>query len=251
MIPLLQMPGYSRWGGALPDLAELDAPLWIYGDAGTGVSTVVAWFAERRGADVLDDVELMEPGVSETWLRAHPRGIMGSHRAPEDAGVATVAARCVALRLCALEEDPQAALECLAILAREEGVEPPLPPSLSVLPCPGNLRGLRNRLVRWRLLGQLPDEVPMGSGGPLPLEAEDLASNLHVLERILLHRALRRSYGNRVEAAGRLGVSRRQLYLLIARHGDPVRGEVPTSEGPKRLGKQRLRQNSSQGGEHR
>ncbi|HWQ09497.1 MAG TPA: helix-turn-helix domain-containing protein, partial [Holophaga sp.] len=79
------------------------------------------------------------------------------------------------------------------------------------------------------------------------LEAEDMASNLHMLERLLLHRALRRSYGNRMEAARRLGVSRRQLYLLIARHGDPVRGEVPTSQGPKRLGKQRSRQNSSRG----
>jgi DNA-binding NtrC family response regulator len=76
----------------------------------------------------------------------------------------------------------------------------------------------------------------------LPLETEDLAANLHVLERVLLHRALRRSYGNRVEAAGRLGVSRRQLYLLIARHGDPVRGELPSHPGPKRLNK---RPNSS------
>jgi hypothetical protein len=38
-----------------------------------------------------------------------------------------------------------------------------------------------------------------------------------------------------MEAAHRLGVSRRQLYLLIARHGDPVRGEPPSSVGPKRL----------------
>jgi hypothetical protein len=89
--------------------------------------------------------------------------------------------------------------------------------------------------VRWKLLGQLPDEVPIGGGGPLPLESEDMATNLHALERLLLHRALRRSYGNRVEAAKRLGVSRRHLYLLIARHGDPVRGEAPTAGGPKRL----------------
>ncbi len=251
MIPLTQMPGYSRWGKALSDLVALEAPLWIYGEAGTGVSSVVAWFAERRGAGLQDDAELMEAGQLEAWLREHPRSVLGSHRAPEDAAVAPLASRCVAIRLSALDEDPRAAAECLAILAMEEGLGSPLPPSLGALPCPGNLRGLRNRLVRWRLLGQLPDEAPTGSSGSLPLEAEDLASNLHVLERILLHRALRRSYGNRVEAARRLGVSRRQLYLLIARHGDPVRGEAPTSEGPKRLGKQRSRQNSSQGGGHR
>jgi DNA-binding NtrC family response regulator len=86
--------------------------------------------------------------------------------------------------------------------------------------------------VRWKLLGQLPED-----GAPrLPLQdSDDLAANLHVLERLLLHRALRRSYGNRVEAARRMGVSRRHLYLLIARHGDPVRGEAPSKEGPKRL----------------
>lgn len=251
MIPLTQMPGYARWGLALPELVKLEAPLWIHGEAGTGVSSVVVWLAEQRGVAFQDDAELMEGVAREIWLRDHPRGVLGSHRAPEEASVAALASRCVALRLSSLDEDPGAAAGCLALLAAEEGLEPPLPPSLGALPCPGNLRGLRNRLVRWRLLGQLPDETPVGSGGPLPLEAEDLASNLHVLERILLHRALRRSYGNRVEAAQRLGVSRRQLYLLIARHGDPVRGEAPTSEGPKRLGKQRLRQNSSQGGGHR
>ena len=79
--------------------------------------------------------------------------------------------------------------------------------------------------------GQLPeDPAPR-----LPLESDDLAANLHALERLLLHRALRRAYGNRLEAAKRMGVSRRHLYLLIARHGDPVRGQAPTAEGPKRL----------------
>ena len=251
MIPLAQMPGFPRWGSALPALLALDAPLWVHGDAGSGVSGVAAWLGEQRGVTVLDDAELMDPGLRETWIRDHPRGVLGSHRPPEDPTVALSASRCVSLRLPSLEEDPGALADCLTILAQEEGVSGPLPPPLGLLPCPGNLRGLRNRLVRWKLLGQLPDEVPMGSGGPLPLEAEDLATNLHALERLLLYRVLRRSYGNRVEAARRLGVSRRQLYLLIARHGDPVRGEVPTSEGPKRLGKQRMRQNSSHGQGHR
>lgn len=241
MIPVAQMPGYSRWGSALPALLALDAPLWIHGEAGCGVTGIATWIAHQRGTQMQDDAELVEPGLRETWIQDNPKGVLGSHRSPEDPSVALSASRCVALRLFSLEEDPEAMLSCLALLAQEEGVLAPLPPALGLLPCPGNLRGLRNRLVRWKLLGQLPDEVLVG---PLPLEVEDLASNLHVLERLLLHRALRRSYGNRMEAGRRLGVSRRQLYLLIARHGDPVRGEFPTSEGPKRLGKQRLRQNS-------
>lgn len=235
---MAQLPGFSRWGGALPALLALEAPLWIHGEAGSGVTGIAAWIARQRGTQVQDDAELMAPGLREAWILNNPRGVLGSHCAPEDPSVSLSASRCVALRLSSLEEDPEAMLACLSILAQEEGLAAPLPPALGLLPCPGNLRGLRNRLVRWKLLGQLPDEVPVG---PLPLEAEDIASNLHVLERLLLHRALRRSYGNRMEAARRLGVSRRQLYLLIARHGDPVRGEFPTSEGPKRLGKQRLR----------
>lgn len=248
VIPLAQLPGYGRWGSALPVLLARETPLWIHGEAGCGVTELAAWIAQQRGTALLDDVEFLAPGSCEAWLQGHPAGILGSHLAPEDPSVAVPASRCIALRLPSLEEDPAAASTCLDWLAREEGLEPPLPGALGLLPCPGNLRGLRNRLIRWKLLGQLPEEVPMG---PLPLEVEDLASNLHVLERLLLHRALRRSYGNRMEAARRLGVSRRQLYLLISRHGDPVRGASPTSEGPKRLGKQRMRQNSSNGQDHR
>lgn len=251
MIPLSRMPGHARWGNALPALVSLSRPLWVHGEAGSGVSSVAAWLAEQRGTEMQDDAERLTPEAREAWIRENPRGILGSHRSPEDRLVADSASRCVSLRLSSLEEDPDAIMPCLAVMAEEEGVLSPMPPMLALLPCTGNLRGLRNRLVRWKLLGQLPDEAPTGGGGPLPLEAEDLATNLHVLERLLLHRALRRSYGNRVEAARRLGVSRRQLYLLIARHGDPVRGEAPTSEGPKRLGKQRSRQNSSHGPDHR
>jgi DNA-binding NtrC family response regulator len=92
------------------------------------------------------------------------------------------------------------------------------------------------------LLGQLPEPE---AEGPLRFEAEDMATNLHELERFLLHRALRRAYGNRAEAAQRLGVSRRQLYLLIRRHGDPVRGEPGTGDLPLRVRKRNPAQNSS------
>lgn len=251
MIPLAHMPGYSRWGRALPALIAIRTPLWVHGEAGCGVSCVATAIAQERDGSFLDDAELLGQEALGAWIRAHPWGVLGSHRSPEEPIVAEGASHCIALKLFSLEEDPESVGRCAEILAQEAGIPAPLPSALSRLPCPGNLRGLYNRLVRWKLLGQLPEDMPSAAGGPLPLEAEDLATNLHALERLLLHRVLRRSYGNRVEAAQRLGVSRRQLYLLIARHGDPVRGDAPTSEGPKRLGRQRLRQNSSKDQGHR
>ncbi len=239
MIPLERLPGFGQWGRALGDLLARPEPIWIHGGAGCGSSTLGLELARRRGAAFLDDGDQLSETDLEDWLRAHPGGVLAAHRPPEGG-------HCLVLRLPALSEDPASLLGCLAILAEEEGCVGTLPSALARLPCPGNLRGLRNRVVRWKLLGQLPEEGPAALGeGPLPLDSDDLATNLHILERLLLHRVLRRSYGNRVEAAQRLGVSRRQLYLLIARHGDPVRGEAPTSDGPKRLGKARMRQNSS------
>jgi hypothetical protein len=238
MIPLELLPGAARWRGSLPAVVGHPGPLWVYGAPGTGVSTVGAWLAAQRGGAYLDDADRLAAGELDAWIAGHPRGVLGAHLGPESPGLAEPVSRCLAFRLQALEEDPAQVGPCLAALAGQEGCPDPLPLALGALPCPGNLRGLRNRLVRWRLLGQAPD-APAPDGLELPLETEQLAANLHVLERVLLHRALRRSYGNRVEAAGRLGVSRRQLYLLIARHGDPVRGEPPSSAGPKRLRKRR------------
>jgi len=228
VIPLECLPGSAQWRGSLGALLRHPGPLWVYGESGTGVSAVAGWMAGQRGADLLDDADRLEPAALEAWIAAHRLGVVGAHRGP----AGTLAAACLPFRLLALEDDPGCVAHCLAAMAEEEGVQGALPPALGALPCPGNLRGLRNRLVRWKLLGQLPQDLDPAA---LPLETEDLAANLHVLERVLLHRALRRSYGNRVEAAHRLGVSRRQLYLLIARHGDPVRGELPSSAGPKRL----------------
>jgi hypothetical protein len=233
MIPLDLLPGAARWSGSLAALLAHPGPLWVHGGMGTGVSTVAAWLARQRGAGLLDDAERQEPAALEAWIRDNPGGVLGSHLGPEAPAVAPAGARCLALELLPLEDDPASVAACLDHLALAEGHAGPLPPALSSLPCPGSLTGLRNRLVRWRLLGQLP-EAAAGQES-LPLPSENLAANLHVLERILLHRALRRSYGNRVEAAGRLGISRRQLYLLIARHGDPVRGEPARNAGPKRL----------------
>jgi len=236
MIPLECLPGYRHWGARLGILRAHPGPVWIHGEPGSGVSTFAAALAQERGGEVLDDAEDREPAGVSAWLEAHPDGVIASRSGPEGSRHARTAAACLAFRLPTFEDDPDAAPTCLRALAAAVGApDPPL--ALAALPCPGNLRGLQNRLLRWTLLGQLPEAAP--GAGSLPLEAEDLATNLHELERVLLHRALRRSYGNRVEAAVRLGVSRRQLYLLVARHGDPVRGEVPVDEGPKRLRKRK------------
>lgn len=233
MIPLPLLPGFSRWGAHLDALLARPEALWIHGPAGSGVSALAAELARRRGVSW---TEAVDPEEGAAWMTAHPGGVVAAR------GPAPGTFACLALRLPDLEEDPASIPELLAAMAREEEIPAPWPPALAALPCPGNLRELRNRLLRWKLLGQLPEPE---SGGPPRFEAEDLASNLHELERFLLHRALRRAYGNRVEAAVRLGVSRRQLYLLIRRHGDPVRGESGVGDLPQRMRKRQPAQNSS------
>lgn len=233
MLPLALLPGYATWGAHLEAVLARPEALWVHGPLGSGVSRVAAELAQRRGVSWF---EADSAAAGEAWLAAQPRGVVAA-RTPAPACLP-----CLACRLPALDEHPEAVPGLLAALAAEEGIAEALPPALAALPCPGNLRELRNRLLRWKLLGQLPVAE---SPGPLAFEAEDLATNLHELERFLLHRALRRAYGNRVEAAERLGVSRRHLYLLIRRHGDPVRGEVSTGELPLRVRKRRPAQNSS------
>ncbi|MBK8727699.1 MAG: hypothetical protein IPL96_17090 [Holophagaceae bacterium] len=238
MISLEFLPGYRVWGPRLDALRDCEGPLWIHGAAGSGVSTFADHLALARGCGVLDDAERRSEAEVARWLELNPKGILAAHQDLESSPLQAVAANCLAFRLPTFEDDPESAPGCLRALAREER-EIDVPPALAALPCPGHLRGLKNRLLRWKLLRQLPETVgsPMDE---LAMDAEDLATHLHELERVLLHRALRRSYGNRVEAAQRLGVSRRQLYLLIARHGDPVRGELPVDPGPKRLRKRRI-----------
>ena len=231
---LALLPGFAQWGAHLDELVARPEALWIHGPSGSGASRLAADLAQRRGVTWLDAVEV---DTAEAWLATHPSGIVAARAA------APGHLPCLMLRLPGLEEHPEVITGLLAALAVEEGIEGPLPTALGALPCPGNLRELRNRLLRWKLMGQLPT-TPVGQPH---FEAEDLASNLHELERFLLHQALRRSYGNRVEAAQRLGVSRRQLYLLIRRHGDPVRGEAASGDLPQRVKKRLPAQNSSLG----
>ena len=235
MLPLALLPGFAQWGAHLDELLDRPEAIWVHGAPGSGASALAAALAERRS---VPSFEAESPEQGLVWLSGQPRGVVAAREPAPAHG------SCLVLRLPGVDEYPECIPGLLTHLAEEEGLRPPLPPALAALPCPGNLRELRNRVVRWRLLGQLPEASPTG---PLHFEAEDLATNLHELERFLLHRVLRRAYGNRVEAARRLGVSRRQLYLLIARHGDPVRGEPASGQLPHRILKRRPAQNSSPG----
>nr|WP_320133533.1 helix-turn-helix domain-containing protein [uncultured Holophaga sp.] len=232
MIPLERLPGFASWGGQLELLLGTPNALWVHGPPGAGVSTLVLELGARRGTPTRDEAGRQAAGELEAWLRKNPGAVLGAHEPPPG----NLAALCIPLRLWTVDEAPEALQGCLEALALDLGVPGPLPSALGVLPCPGNLLELHNRLLRWKLLGQAPDPPQTSQ---LPLESDSLAENLHALERTLLHRALRRSYGNRTEAAQRLGVSRRQLYLLIDRHGDPVRGTLPVAPPPKRLRQQR------------
>ncbi len=240
-LPLDVLPGYDHWGRFWPQLVELQQPIWIWGPPASGVSLVARTLADARGVAFLDDVDQLNPDSLGDWVHSHPKGVVGAHEEPGEGLLDSV----FSIVLPSLADQPDALSGLLKAMALAEGMGLPLPPALSNPPCPSNLRSAHNRVLRWKLLGQLPEEAVAPQ--VLPLEEDSIATNLHLLERLLLHRALRRSYGNRVEAARRLGVSRRQLYLLIERHGDPLRAEAPISEGPKRLLKARSRQNSSQG----
>ena len=239
MIPLHLLPGYTQWGQGLDELLDRPETLWVQGPSGSGVSTVGRHFAHRRGSAFLDEADSQEPASLESWIDRNPGGVLGSHTVPDG----PIAYRCLHFALWPLSDDPAAVQGCLQALAAQEGLTGALPSALALLPCPENLLGLKNRLVRWKILGQLPGGEPP-AGSALPLDDDNLAANLHLLERLLLHRALRRAYGNRMETAQRLGVSRRQLYLLIERHGDPVRGKASKGTEPLRLRKHR---NSSPG----
>jgi DNA-binding NtrC family response regulator len=59
-------------------------------------------------------------------------------------------------------------------------------------------------------------------GKPHPLTPTPAPVNLHELEGRTVKAALAQVGGNKVQAAKALGVSRRALYRLLAKHGVPV-----------------------------
>jgi len=94
-------------------------------------------------------------------------------------------------------------------------------------PWPGNVRQLENHLARAAIAARgrpiLPEHLEVeGAGTSLPaeasVEADDplpLRALLAEVERRAIHRALIACEGNRTKAAGRLGISRRQLFDKI------------------------------------
>jgi DNA-binding NtrC family response regulator len=90
---------------------------------------------------------------------------------------------------------------------------------------PGNVRQLLNAIERGKIMAEgrtirardLPKEVVRGAarGTSTASCSDDLAS----LERAKVVEVLRRSSGNKTQAARTLGIDRRKLYRLIAKYG--------------------------------
>ena len=96
-------------------------------------------------------------------------------------------------------------------------------------PWPGNVRELKNAMERAAVLvrGEVIDVAELGFVEETPATAdsvidwpdEDLPTALARLEEILIRRALRRSAGNRAEAARMLNIHRQLLYTKMKHYG--------------------------------
>jgi DNA-binding NtrC family response regulator len=90
---------------------------------------------------------------------------------------------------------------------------------------PGNVRELANVLERSQILAEgdvlTPDDLPetLAVASPAAPDSTGDPRHLSEVERRHVLEMLREAKGNKVQAARILGVSRRALYRLIARHG--------------------------------
>ena len=103
---------------------------------------------------------------------------------------------------------------------------------------PGNVRELANVLERAQILAEghviTVDDLPETmQTAPFPPDVFSPGSlNLNQLERRAVQTALQQAEGNKVRAAEALGVTRRTLYRLIAKHGlDKAHGDQDGSSG--------------------
>ena len=93
---------------------------------------------------------------------------------------------------------------------------------------PGNVRELRNVVERAIILSGnkpeiRPEHLTFGSAGPNPVMGTSLAfdhdPNLDEIERLYLEKMLEKHSGHRAHVAKVLGISERNLYRLIHKHG--------------------------------
>jgi transcriptional regulator with PAS, ATPase and Fis domain len=113
---------------------------------------------------------------------------------------------------------------------RVERIAPEAMALLSGYSWPGNVRELEHAIERAVILTQnptllpqdLPPELQAPAGGRAAVDAPVLP--LREVERRHLLFALERAQGNRKRAAEWLGVTRRTLYRMAARHGIPLSG---------------------------
>jgi DNA-binding NtrC family response regulator len=126
------------------------------------------------------------------------------------------------------EDIPAFATELISRLAeshhkRIEGVSRKALAQLMSYPWPGNVRELENVLER--AIARCPSGGTLEStyfddlvAPPSPRPASSLQSNLATTERDTILAALRRTDGNKSEAARLLGITRAGLYLKLKRH---------------------------------
>jgi two-component system response regulator AtoC len=108
---------------------------------------------------------------------------------------------------------------------RVERIAPEAMALLTAYPWPGNVRELEHTIERAVILTQnpvvlpqdLPSEFQASPGGKPAADAQVLP--LREVERRHLLFALERAHGNRKRAAEWLGITRRTLYRMAARHG--------------------------------
>jgi DNA-binding NtrC family response regulator len=104
---------------------------------------------------------------------------------------------------------------------------------------PGNVRELANVLERAQILAEgdtitnddLPENLIQTASPATEVQTRESPDALDGVERRHVAEVLRRSGGNKMQAAKTLGISRRSLYRLIERYG--LGGETPRADGER------------------